>query len=422
MFNDGYGFFMVKSKQRKFKEYFIVFSQFLSAIILGVYIIPKFIESYDPRFAEPATKELVPVKLSILPPEGTYEVGETLPMQVLVNIAEQPINAVGAYLEFPSDLVEVVKIDTSGSFCTLFPENSFDNSTGTITYSCGLPTPGFSENFGIVGTFYIKFKKPGYADIFFSEKSKVLANDKFGTNILTGTVGAGYNIIEPPYLSKTPAVSEVEFTPSTEQKTSDIGPVKVESLTHPDPLKWYSNNEVELSWASVETAVYYSFVLDKEPFTKPDPNVVFTLNEVKYDYVEDGIWYFHIQAKNESKESPISHYKIQIDTSEPSDLHVLSAAILESEDAWDVNISCNDSLSGIAKYEIQLDSGKVIQIDSDTVISFQDFPSKKLQIIAYDFAGNSISLEYQLPSKEPKNLWERIVSFFESVLNFLREL
>lgn len=134
------------------------------------------------------------VTLSIQTDKETFEIGETISVKVYVNTAGKAINAVGIKLNFPVDLVEVEKSDTTESFCTLFPENSFDNDLGLITYSCGLPTPGLTDDNGLVGTFYIKLKKTGTVNLTLTDECQVLANDGLGTDLLSETIGAQFAI------------------------------------------------------------------------------------------------------------------------------------------------------------------------------------------------------------------------------------
>ena len=96
------------------------------------------------------------------------------------------MNAAEFYFIFPTDLLEVSRVDTAGSFYQLWVTNSpkFDNIDGEISFEGGLPTPGFSGNDGLVGTIVFKAKQSGRGQITLNqEKSRVLANDGKGTKI-----------------------------------------------------------------------------------------------------------------------------------------------------------------------------------------------------------------------------------------------
>jgi len=116
-----------------------------------------------------------------------YRVGEEIIVKAYVDTGGKAINTVGIRLSYPTEFVEIERVDTLESFCELFPENHFDNTQGLLIYSCGLPTPGFSDNKGLVGVFYFKAKKIGNFEIEFTDKTVVLANDGMGTNVLSKT-------------------------------------------------------------------------------------------------------------------------------------------------------------------------------------------------------------------------------------------
>jgi hypothetical protein len=96
------------------------------------------------------------------------------------------MNAAEFYFSFPNELLEVKKIDKTGSFFTLWITGypKFDNSAGTISFAGGLPTPGFTAEDGLIATVVFTAKKAGLATVILDqEHSQVLANDSFGTVI-----------------------------------------------------------------------------------------------------------------------------------------------------------------------------------------------------------------------------------------------
>src|SRR4051812_18980672 len=79
--------------------------------------------------------------------------GQTLAVPIYLT-SRQPVNAGELYLSFPSDLVQVKEIKTTGSIFQLWVKDSpsFSNQTGQISLAGGLPTPGFQGNNGLVAT------------------------------------------------------------------------------------------------------------------------------------------------------------------------------------------------------------------------------------------------------------------------------
>ncbi|MFA5389331.1 MAG: LamG-like jellyroll fold domain-containing protein, partial [Candidatus Omnitrophota bacterium] len=106
----------------------------------------------------------------------------------------------------------------------------------------------------------------------------------------------------------------------------DIAPVAptVSSSTHPSQGTWYVSDDPDFSWtygsSSASGIVGYSYVLDQASGTIPD-TVLEGAATSKTDYVDyaNGIWYFHIRAKNGAGlwGAP-AHYTIRIDDAAPT--------------------------------------------------------------------------------------------------------
>ena len=77
----------------------------------------------------------------------------------------------------------------------------------------------------------------------------------------------------------------------------------VNSFTHPDEKKWYWDRAVTLTWEEPEDmsgidGYYYS--IDRRVDTVPEPETaLFTQQKsLTFELTEDGLWYFHITAKD----------------------------------------------------------------------------------------------------------------------------
>jgi hypothetical protein len=117
-----------------------------------------------------------------------------------------------------------------------------------------------------------------------------------------------------------------------------VGPFKIDtsapsapsisSPTHPDSDRWYVNNDPTFSWSTppdLSGVIGYSFVLDKSSSTIPDTTIDTTANSISYTDLEDGIWYFHIRAKDRAGNwGPASHYRIKIDTTPPAGVVIIN--------------------------------------------------------------------------------------------------
>lgn len=125
-----------------------------------------------------------PAKITLGVPKN-IAVGQEISVPLKLSM-RATMNAAEFYFTFPTDLLEVIRVDTAGSFYQLWVTGSpkFDNATGELSFEGGLPTPGFSGNDGLVGTVVFKPKQAGSSQITLNEeKSRVLANDGKGTEI-----------------------------------------------------------------------------------------------------------------------------------------------------------------------------------------------------------------------------------------------
>ena len=99
----------------------------------------------------------------------------------------QDVNAVGLYLKFDPEIMRIINMDTTKSFCQFYPENKFDNTNGTVSIACGAPNPGFSGTSDIaIIDFYIN--NIGKAKVEILPKSQLLLNDGKGTNIFNEAI------------------------------------------------------------------------------------------------------------------------------------------------------------------------------------------------------------------------------------------
>ncbi len=106
---------------------------------------------------------------------------------IWVDPGTQAMNASGVVLNFATSSIEIFGILTGNSFSDFFLDNSFDNNLGELKLSGMKPYPGIATT-SLLGQ--IIFEKIDYATSTISilkEKSMVLANNGFATNILATT-------------------------------------------------------------------------------------------------------------------------------------------------------------------------------------------------------------------------------------------
>jgi len=129
---------------------------------------------------------------------------------------------------------------------------------------------------------------------------------------------------------------------------------KVSSPTHPDPEKWYSNNDPEFSWQLPSDVTKVSYAIDKNPNTNPKFIAETLIDKVSFSDMEDSIWYFHINFKNQHGWGKFTHRKVLIDTQPPEPFKI----IIDKKDLFDpspiLHFETTDSLSGMEYYEVKM--------------------------------------------------------------------
>lgn len=318
--------------------------------------------------------------LFVNPSKGTFSVGETFTVSILLDTGGSFINATKATLSFPPDKLQVVSPSVGKSFIDIWVgQPKYSNSKGTLEFQGAVPSPGIKVSNGLVSTVTFRVKQTGLAEIKFLDDSAVLLNDGNGTNVLGRTTGAVYDLVLPP----------------------PQGPI-VSSDTHPDQLTWYQNDSTILSWLPDSDVTSYSYILDDEPLTIPDNIPEGNDLGTSYKQLKSGTNYFHIKALSKDVWGATTHFAINVDNTEPAEFNVeIDPSARTSSRTPIIRFATTDAHSGISHYEL-----KIVSTDkptSETELSSQQFfietespyipeilPLGKYDIIvrAYDQAGN----------------------------------
>ena len=304
----------------------------------------------------------------------------------MVNTESVAINNTEATINFPSGLLEIVSVSKSGSIFSLWVEEpTFSNNAGTLSFNGGMPTPGFTGTTGKIIGVTFRVKKAGSASLVFSSAA-VRANDGYGTNVYKTGAQALFNLV-------------TDELPPTVPPTEIIGAPKatqISSLTHPNPEKWYSNNDPKFTWDVPSDITGTRLLIGILPTAVPNVFYSETISEKQLEDLADGIWYFHVQFRNKSGWGGVSHFKFQIDTEKPTRFEITE---IGREDLTDpkakFRFDAKDETSGIDHYEVQIDSGSP-QVWKDSGNGIYETPTlgpaKHVLIAkAIDKAGNSLA-------------------------------
>ena len=120
---------------------------------------------------------------------------------------------------------------------------------------------------------------------------------------------------------------------------------EISSSTHPDEDEWYTNNDLSFTWTTPSDTSgisCYSYTFDQSATTTPDTTCEPAGNSGSYTDVADGVWYFHVRAKdNAGNWGGADHYMVKIGGEASTTDAVIALAIAsgsrEYDSRWDVS-------------------------------------------------------------------------------------
>lgn len=318
---------------------------------------------------------------SLSPSSGSFEVGSTFDVSVLVNTEGQTINALEAVLAFPADKIQLVSPSTGQSVVSLWVSPpQFDNRTGRIELRGGIPG-GLNAQRGQVITFTFRVNQIGSGTIRFLDDSQIYLHDGQGTEVLHQTQNGVYRFVLPP-----PA-----------------GPI-VASPTHPEQTRWYSDSNLVLTWPQNAATEGYSYELNREPATIPDNISEDAENSVSYTKLGDGIHYFHIKELQNGRWGGTTHYAVHVDTTPPSEFPIrIRPSERTSNRQPVIEFFTTDQASGLQYYELKIvqlsatedsldfeETNERFFIEATSPYAPPELPLGTYDVLirAYDYAGN----------------------------------
>lgn len=319
--------------------------------------------------------------LTFSPSSKTVTVDDEFTVRLVLN-TDQAVNASDGTIRFPKDLLQVKSVSKSSSVFTLWTQGpSYSNGNGTVTYSGGVPNPGVTGNGKTLFTVTFEAEKDGTATLTLSGAS-VLANDGYGTEVLSGT---GRSTITIEKRSTTPP------PPPPPTTTSRVVPV-ISSSSHPDETVWYNSRDVSAEWRAGSGVRGYSVVFDDQTGTVP-PQRNQGLTAALTQTVGEGVWYLHVRALYDAGWSDTRHFAVRVDATPPET--IVAELVRESERSrsGSVTFTSNDALSGIDRFSIKLDAGEFVDAISPYAFSDLSNGDHTIVIRALDKAGNETTTE-----------------------------
>ena len=329
--------------------------------------------------------------LSVSPQTGVHTVGSVFTTQVRINTAGQPINAAEGTLTFDTQKLQVVSVSKGPIFNLWTADPSFSNGAGTISFGGGSPS-GYTGAAGSVMNVTFRAVSAGNAKVNFTSGS-VLAADGLGTNVLT-SMGSGAFTLAANDVPAEPEVIEYVATANTPAAPT------VTSNTHPDSAGWFTEKSATLSWTLPSDVIAVRTLLDSNAGGVPTKVYESPISTITIDDLDEGVSYFHIQFKNAEGWGRVAHYRLAVDTENPTrfDIALVPDSDLSSP-TQTLQFTVEDEPSGVNRYIVQIDGGEPYEFIDETGSSTHTLaplePGQHSVIVeAFDKAGNSIISTY----------------------------
>ncbi len=344
--------------------------------------------------------------LSITPASGSYAVGKTFTVSVMVD-SSAGFNSANATISFDPALLSATNVSKSSSAFSLWAvEPSSDNTKGTVSFEGGNTTPLTGKKTLLAVTF--KALKEGKADVSFTAAS-VLAADGKGTDIVGAKNGASYDL--------SANVNDPTPPPPPPSPTAESGALpdapEISSPSHANDTTYYNAAKAKFTWDLPPDVTVVRLSLDTKEKTIPTTNYDPAISEKEFDKLTDGVMYFHLRYKNDAGLGPTAHRKIMVDITPPEKFTLDAVTDASSTDVA-LNFSATDTPSGLDHYEIVVDDGNPIKATLGSVLggtyslTGQSPGDHKVKVTALDKAGNkteaeaSFKIAGELPSASAK--------------------
>lgn len=168
------------------------------------------------------------------PKGGSYGIGDTLTVSVRVSTGGEAINAISAYVSYPSDALDFSWVGEGGSIFSIWAEKY--GGGGIVKMSGGRLPPPFSGD-GLVGTIAFKVKKTGTATLSFAGGSHIVTAST-NSDIYGGGGTATFTLT--PAVPKPSATSSTIASPSA--LPSQISNIKFTTATNSAVIYWETKN------------------------------------------------------------------------------------------------------------------------------------------------------------------------------------
>lgn len=335
--------------------------------------------------AFPSITNAQEASLYLSPPTGVHEIGQPFTIRLLVDTDGEDINAAEGVLSYnPSDF-EVVEISTEESIFSIWTTQPLLSDNGGISFGGG-SSQAFSGDIGRIFSITLNPLRSGVGRITFNSGS-VLAADGSGSNIISEMRTGAYTVV--PSVEETAPEADFDPPPNSPQAPS------INSSTHPSEDQWYKEGMVSLSWDAPADATATRVALNQRQSFVPDDFYDEPLEEMTFEDLEDGAWFFHIQFQNQYGWGEIGRFAVNIDSTVPEYFNVEKVVRDDpSNPHIEFIFDAFDATSGISYFEAIAGDGSTQRWDGDSrnfIFSNPAPGNNTLVLRAVDGAGNYLT-------------------------------
>jgi len=321
-------------------------------------------------------------------------VGSTVNVNVRISSSDQTVNAAQGTLYYPTGILEVSQIIRADSIFDIWlSPPTVNTSMGEISFLGG-GTNAFSGSSLQVFTVSFRARGTGSGTIGF-KNAEITAGDGTGANILVNSTGlavaAGGVALKTP-VAVPPVQPVVQITRPAVSAAKLPATPDIKVPFYPEPLKWYGTSGIFLArWSLPADITDVATALNKDPQSSPQKSEGLFDNKT-FAPIDNGIWYLHVQFKNNVGWGPAAHYRIAIDTAPPSSLKVsLKEGNTTAVTTPTLQFKSDDPISGIEFYDVKIDGSSEKQTSSTAIILSALYPGgHDADVRAFDAAGNSV--------------------------------
>ena len=289
-------------------------------VILASFVFCFLFFSLLPHLGQAAT-------LYLMPQSQTVYQGDGFLVEIKLDTEGEEINTAQVGLTFPQNLLEAIDFSKGNSILQLFAEEP-KIQKGEISFTGGIPK-GFNGN-GLLAKITFLAREIGRARVNFKENSQVLLNDPEGKKARLNFLEGNYKVVLRPI--ELPVLS---------------------SPSNPDQNKWYSADSFEIHWKG-KPGAEYSYLLSRDPLMEPDESPEELINDLKWEKMEDGIYYFQLieRVPGEAWSDKVT-YRFMIDTTPPEPFEPqIGQDPKVFEGKYFLSFVTQDRMSGVAHYEV----------------------------------------------------------------------